>query len=51
MGDDARALEMYEIALSVVEARGVLVSVGLTSPKEYRVRIFDRAISAYARVA
>ena len=37
MGDDVRALEMYEIALSLVEARGVLVSVGLTSPKEYRV--------------
>ena len=37
MGDDARALEMYEIALSLVEARGVLVTVGLTSPKEYRV--------------
>ena len=37
MGDDARALEMYEIALSLVEARGVLVTVGLTSQKEYRI--------------
>jgi hypothetical protein len=40
MGDDAHALEIYKIALSLVEAKGHLVSVGLTRLKEYRIKSF-----------
>jgi hypothetical protein len=36
MTDDARALQLYELALSLVEAQGAVVTVGLTSLKEYR---------------
>jgi hypothetical protein len=34
--DEKRALELYELALSVVEAKGVVVAVGLTPYREYR---------------
>jgi hypothetical protein len=34
--DEKRALELYELALSVVEAKGVLVTVGLMTYREYR---------------
>jgi hypothetical protein len=34
--DEKRALELYELALSVVEAKGVIVAVGLTPYREYR---------------
>jgi hypothetical protein len=40
MGDDAHALEMYKIALSLVETKGDLVTVGLTRLKEYRIESF-----------
>ena len=36
MTDDARALHIYEQALSVVEVRGTVVTVGLTKLKEHR---------------
>ena len=36
MTDDARALQLYELALSQVEARGSFITVGLTRLKEYR---------------
>ena len=36
MTDEKRALEMYELALPLVEARGVLVTLGVTTFKEYR---------------
>jgi hypothetical protein len=34
--DEKRALELYELALSVVEAKGVVVAVGSTPYREYR---------------
>jgi hypothetical protein len=34
--DEKRALELYELALSVVEAKGVVVTVGLMTYREYR---------------
>jgi hypothetical protein len=34
--NDARALELYRLALSVVEANGRSVAVGLSAYKEYR---------------
>jgi len=36
MADDARALEMYELASSLAEAKGALVTAGLVRFKEYR---------------
>jgi hypothetical protein len=36
MTHDARALQLYELALSQVEARGSCITVGLTRLKEYR---------------
>jgi hypothetical protein len=33
---EKRALELYELALSVVEAKGVVVTVGLMTYREYR---------------
>ena len=36
MIDEKRALELYELALSVVEAKGAVVAVGLTPYREYR---------------
>jgi hypothetical protein len=36
MTNDARALELYELARSVVEAKGRFVSVGVLTCKEYR---------------
>jgi hypothetical protein len=34
--DDARALQLYELALSLVETRGDTVTIGLTKMKEFR---------------
>jgi hypothetical protein len=34
--DDARALELYQVAQSVVDAKGRIVVVGLMAYKEYR---------------
>jgi hypothetical protein len=34
--DEKRALELYELALSVVEGKGVIVTVGLMTYREYR---------------
>jgi hypothetical protein len=34
--DEKRALELYELALSVVEAKGIVVTVGLMTYREYR---------------
>jgi hypothetical protein len=34
--DKIRALQLYELALSVVEAKGVPVSIGLIALREYR---------------
>jgi hypothetical protein len=34
--DDIRALELYRLALSVVEAKGHFVTIGVMSFKEYR---------------
>lgn len=36
MTDEKRPLELYELALSVVEAKGVVVAVGSTPYREYR---------------
>ena len=36
MIDEKRALELYELALSVVEGKGVIVTVGLMTYREYR---------------
>ena len=36
MTDDARALELYQTALSLVDAKGRLVTVGLVAYMEYR---------------
>ena len=36
MIEGVRALQLYELALSLVEAKGVLVTVGVTTFKEYR---------------
>jgi len=36
MTHDARALQLYELALSLVEAQGAFVAVGLTRLKEHR---------------
>jgi hypothetical protein len=36
MTHDARALQLYELALSQVQARGSCITVGLTRLKEYR---------------
>ena len=36
MIDDAYALELYRMAVSVVEAKGVLITVGLTTLREHR---------------
>lgn len=36
MTDDARALELYQLAQSVVDAKGRIVVVGLMAYKEYR---------------
>lgn len=36
MTEDARALELYQLAQSVVDAYGHLVTVGLMAYKEYR---------------
>ncbi len=36
MTDDARALELYQVAQSVVDAKGRIVVVGLMAYKEYR---------------
>jgi hypothetical protein len=33
---DNRAFELYRLALTLVEAKGVNITVGLTSMKEYR---------------
>jgi len=37
--DDIRALELYQLALSLVEARGERVSVGQTALQEYRTDV------------
>jgi hypothetical protein len=37
MTEDVRALELYELARSVVDAKGRFVSVGLLTYKEYRL--------------
>jgi hypothetical protein len=34
--DENRALQMYKLALSLVETKGVLVTLGVTTFKEYR---------------
>jgi hypothetical protein len=34
--DDAYTLELYRMAVSVVEAKGALITVGLTTLREYR---------------
>ncbi len=34
--DDARALELYQLALSIADAKGRVVVVGLMAYKEYR---------------
>jgi hypothetical protein len=34
--DENRALHLYELALSLVEAKGVFVTLGVTTFKEYR---------------
>ncbi len=34
--DDARALELYQLALSIADAKGRLLNVGLVAYKEYR---------------
>jgi hypothetical protein len=39
MTDDARPLQIYELALSLVQAKGGLVTVGATTLWEYRGRI------------
>jgi hypothetical protein len=36
MTNDVRALELYELARSVVEAKGRVVTVGVLAYKEYR---------------
>ena len=36
MTSDERALELYRLALSLVEAEGRFVPVGLVTTKEYR---------------
>ena len=36
MTDEKRALDLYGLALSLVEAKGVLVTVGATTLREYR---------------
>jgi len=36
MNDEKRALDLYELALSLVEAKGVPVTVGTTTLREYR---------------
>ena len=36
MTEDVRALELYELAQSVVDAKGHFVSVGVLTYKEYR---------------
>ena len=36
MSDEKRALHLYELALSLVEAKGVFVTLGATTFKEYR---------------
>jgi hypothetical protein len=36
MNDDDRALQLYALALSLVETEGRSVTVGLTSVREYR---------------
>ncbi len=36
MTDDAQALELYQLAQSVVDAKGRIVVVGLMAYKEYR---------------
>ena len=36
MTDEKRALHLYELAQSLVEAKGVFVTVGLTTLREYR---------------
>ncbi len=38
MTDDPRASELYQMALSAVDAKGRLVPVGLIAYKEYRDR-------------
>jgi hypothetical protein len=38
--DDTRALELYRLALSLVEAKGARVSVGQTALQEYRDDVF-----------
>jgi hypothetical protein len=37
MIEEVRALELYELAQSVLDAKGRLVSVGLVAYKEYRL--------------
>jgi len=34
--DDAYALELYMMAVAVVEAKGTIITVGLTTLREYR---------------
>ena len=36
MTEDVRALELYQLAQSVIDAKGRLVSVGLVAYKEHR---------------
>ena len=36
MSDEKRALHLYELALSLIEAKGVFVTLGVTTFKEYR---------------
>jgi hypothetical protein len=36
MTEDVRALELYELAQSVIDAKGHFVSVGVLTYKEYR---------------
>ncbi len=36
MTDDARALQLYELASSLAEAKGAFITVGLLTFKEYR---------------
>jgi len=37
--DDTRALELYQLALSLVEAKGARVSVGQATLQEYRTDV------------